>query len=208
MNSLVEAILEGDCGRSVALARSLLADGASREEMVTLGLEEAMSRLDGKCTLERFNLLEVMLAGRAVTDVMKVLFPSGEVPTSHKGTVVLASLEGDVHDLGKNIFKMVLVSKGYRVVDLGRDCKLEKLVDVVEHESPVAVGVSGLVTSIIPRVRQVKGLLRARGLSGVRVVAGGAALRQSTRDKLDVDFVAESAFDGARFVDSAVGEAA
>ncbi|HUL01235.1 MAG TPA: hypothetical protein VLX29_10340 [Nitrospirota bacterium] len=75
-----------------------------------------MAKLDDKCTLEQFNLLEIMPAGRAVTEVMKILQPIGEATMYAKGTVIIAALEEDVHDLGKNILKMILIGKGYRVV--------------------------------------------------------------------------------------------
>jgi methanogenic corrinoid protein MtbC1 len=111
-------------------------------------------------------------------------------------------MEGDVHDLGKNILKMVLIGKGYRAVDCGKDCPLQKLLDAVEKERPLAVGISGLITTIRPLVRQVKDQLVLRGLGRVKVVAGGAALKQSSPAGLNVDFVAETAFDILRFLES------
>jgi methanogenic corrinoid protein MtbC1 len=122
-----------------------------------------------------------------------------------KGTIVIATLEGDVHDLGKNIFRMVLIGNGYRVVDCGKDCPLPKLMDVTEREQPLAIGVSGLITPVIPLVRQVKDQLALRRLDRVLVIAGGAALKQSMADKLNVDFVAESAFDGLHYLEEIAG---
>ena len=114
--------------------------------------------------------------------------------------MVIATLEGDVHDLGKNILKMILTGNGYRVIDCGKDCAIGKLTDAVERERPVAVGLSGLISPVIPLVRQVKPLLATLGFSGVKVMAGGAALKQSSAEKLNVDYVAESAFDGANYL--------
>jgi methanogenic corrinoid protein MtbC1 len=122
-----------------------------------------------------------------------------------KATVVIAALEGDVHDLGKNILKMVLAGSGFRVVDCGKDCPVPKLIEVAEKEQPLAIGISGLITNIIPLVRQVKDLLRLRDLGRVKVMAGGAALKQSSPDKLNVDFVADSAFDGVHYLESLAG---
>ncbi len=161
MHDLITAILEGDCAAAVARARSLCTRGMTPEHIVVDGVEAAMRALDGKCTLEQFNLLEIMLAGRAVTQVMKFLYPAGAALPATKGTVVIATLEGDVHDLGKNILKMVLIGSGYRVVDCGKDCPLQTLLHAVEEEQPAAVGISGLVTPVIPLVQQVKGLLLA-----------------------------------------------
>ena len=115
--------------------------------------------------------------------------------------LVVATLEGDVHDLGKNIVKMVLIGKGYRVVDLGRDCPIDTLVAATAREGARGVLISGLISTIVPQVRRVRTALRAHGLDAVWVVAGGAALKQLAAADLDVDYVAENAFDGARYIE-------
>ena len=197
---LTAAILEGDSAEAVLQARLLADAGANAEQIIVGGIEAAMLQLDTKCTAEDFDLLEIMLSGRAVTEVMKFLYPGGASREGAKGTVVIATPEGDVHDLGKGIFKMILTGNGYRVVDCGIDCPLEKLIDIVDHERPIAVGISGLLTTVIPEVRKIKGLLAGRGLQHIRVLAGGAALKQSSAGSLNVDFVADSAFDGIHYL--------
>ncbi len=200
MDSLIRALLEGDAAESLTQAKRLQASGISITRIVTEGIESAMSRLDAKCTLEQFNLLEIMLVGRAVMEVMKHLCPPGTPVPEAKNTVVVATLEGDVHDLGKNILKMILTGNGYRVVDCGKDCPLQALVDAVERERPIAVGISGLISPIAPLVRKVRPLLKERGMEEVKILAGGAALKQSSPERLNVDFVAESAFDAVNFI--------
>lgn len=199
---LIAAILEGDSTEAVLQARLLAQAGADAEQIIIGGIEAAMLGLDTKCTAEDFDLLEIMLSGRAVTEVMKFLYPAGAPREGAKGTVVIATPEGDVHDLGKGIFKMILSGNGYHVVDCGKDCPLERLIDVVERERPLAVGISGLLTTVMPEVRKIKGLLAGRGLQHVRVLAGGAALKQSSAGALNVDFVADSAFDGIHYLGS------
>lgn len=204
MRSLVDALLDGDQALSTAEARSLLSAGVEVERIVVEGIGTAMEQLDSKCTIDEFNLLEIMLVGRAVMSVMKELFPQGVPEEPTRGTVVVASLEGDVHDLGKNIVKMVLVGKGYRVIDCGKDCPLARLIDVAERQHADAVGISGLITTVISQVKKAKELLEERGLGHIKVLAGGAALKQATAESLKVDFVAETAFDGARYLGSSV----
>lgn len=199
--ALIEALLEGNHVQAVAETRRLRAAGMEPERIVLTGLEPAMGRLDDKCTVESFNLLEIMLAGRAVSAVVNELYPEGLPPLQGKASFVIATLEGDVHDLGKNIVKMVLIGTGYRVVDLGKDCPVESLVNAVRREQARAVLVSGLITPVIPQVRKIRPALLQHGLAGVRVVAGGAALKQASAEELNVDFVAETAFDGARYLD-------
>lgn len=206
MANLIAAVLEGDTEICLSEARNLSKSGFKSEQIVIHGLGEAMSALDTKCTLEEFNLLEIMLAGRAVMAVMKFLYPDGTARPETKGTVVIATLEGDIHDLGKNILRIVLIGKGYRVVDCGKDCPLPRLIETAEKERPLAVGISGLITPVIPQVQQVKEKLAHRGLEEVKVIAGGAALKQSSPGKLNVDFVAESAFDGIRYIENIAGD--
>jgi dimethylamine corrinoid protein len=202
---LVTALLAGDTSAALAQAGQLGADGVSARQIVLGGIEPAMAALDAKCTLEQFNLLEIMLAGRAVTEVMKLLYPAGSAAAPTKGTVLVVALEGDVHDLGKNILKMVLTGSSYRVVDCGKDCPLPRLLDTAEKEQPIAIAISGLITAIIPQVRQVRDLLGLRGLPRIKVLAGGAALKQSAPDRLNVDFVAETAFDALHYLEAIAG---
>jgi dimethylamine corrinoid protein len=205
MDTLVRALLDGDQIRAVAEARRLRDTGVEHERIVTEGIEVAMGQLDTKCTMEQFNLLEIMLAGRAVMGVIKELYPSGAPPLKTKGTVVTESPEGDVHDLGKNVPKVVLTAKAYHVVDCGKDCPLDRLIDAAEREGALAIAVSGLLTSLIPQVQQIRDKMTKRGLGHIKLMAGGAALKQASADSLNVDFVAQTAFDGARYLDQISG---
>jgi len=204
MNSLVQALLDGDQTRSVAETGKLRKEGVGIEQIVVEGVGKAMEQLDGKCTIDQFNLLEIMLVGRAVMGVIKDLFPLGDSRLPFRGTVIVCSLEGDVHDLGKNILKMVLTAKGYKVVDCGKDCPVDKLIEAAGQHGADAICISGLITTVIPRVRSVRELAENRGLGHVKILAGGAALKQAAAKDLKVDFVAETAFDGSRFLESAL----
>ena len=205
LDQLIGALLEGDQARAVAEAARLRNAGIDHERIITEGVETAMERLDTKCTLEQFNLLEIMLVGRAVMGVIKTLYPDSP-PAATRETVVLASLEGDVHDLGKNIVKTIMIAKGYRVVDCGKDCPVEKLIDAAVREGAAIISISGLITSVVPLVRQIIPLARTSGLTNVKVLAGGAALKQASADTLNVDYVADSVFDGIRYLEQPPGE--
>jgi methanogenic corrinoid protein MtbC1 len=208
MEPLVAALVEGNRTSAVSETRRLIGAGVERERIITEGLEVAMKRLESKCTLEQFNLLEIMVAGRAVMEVMNYVYPEDSRPVSTKGTVVIATLEGDVHDLGKNILRMILLADGYRVVDCGKDCSINLLVATAKREEARAVCVSGLITSLIPLVRQVRGALAGAGLPGLPVIAGGAALKMASAESLNVDCVCDSAFDAVNWLDQYVGDQA
>jgi methanogenic corrinoid protein MtbC1 len=201
MDTLVKLLLDGDQAQAVAEARRHVASGVEPREIISRGVEQAMAQLDAKCTVEQFNLLEIMLCGRAAMSVMKEVYPPNTAVGPTKATVVVGSLEGDVHDLGKNIFKMVLTTSGYRVVDCGKDCPVDTLIDAAEQASAVAIGVSGLIVAVVPQVRRLKERATERGLARTKVMAGGAALRQISAESLKVDFVGASAFDGLHYLD-------
>ena len=173
-----------------------------KEQIITDGVESAMSRLDAKCTAEQFNLLEIMLAGRAAMAAIKELYPPEEPPAQTRATIVLGTLEGDVHDLGKNILKGVLIAQRYAVVDCGKDCPPDQLIDAAESAAALAIGVSGLITTVIPQVRRLRDRLRERGLGHIQVLAGGAALKQSSPGSLNVDQVVDTAFDALHYLNS------
>ncbi|WKY47904.1 cobalamin-dependent protein [Eubacteriaceae bacterium ES3] len=197
---LFEVLMDGDSRESMRLASELLAEGISRETIIVEGIEAAMSELDEKCTLEKFNLLEIMLVGRAVTEVMKVLYPEESQIVYSKDTIILVTLEGDVHDLGKGIVKTVLMANGYRVVDCGKNCPVDELLKTVEAEKPLAVGVSGLIFTGIEMVKSLRELLNGRGMDAVGLIAGGAAFKQLDPETLNVDYVAQTAFDATHFL--------
>ncbi len=201
MKLLIEALLDGDQEKAIAVTRKLCNDGVTSERIVTEGIEPAMMQLDTKCTAEEYNLLEIMLAGRAVMGVVKELYPLGNIPPQNKGTVIIASMEGDVHDLGKNIVKMVLTGAGYHIVDCGKNCPLKNVIDNAEKENARAICISGLVTTVIPQVKRIKGELEKRGLGHIKVLAGGAALKQLSSENLNTDFVGDTAFDGTHYLD-------
>jgi len=205
MDTLVKALLDGDQTGALDEVRNLRDVGVERERIITQGVEKAMARLDAKCTVEQFNLLEIMLSGRAVMGVIKELYPPNAPLPRTKATVVVGTLEGDVHDLGKNVLKGVLTASGYRVVDCGKDCPVGQMIDAAEREAALAISVSGLITTVIPQVRTLRSKITAKGLGHIKMMAGGAALKQSSPESLNVDFVGDTAFDGLHYLDQITG---
>jgi len=127
-DALVASLVEGERERSLALAGELIAQGRKPLEIVTHGIEVAMAALDRKCTAEQFNLLEIMLAGRAVMAVIRQMFPETLDLPDPRGTVVVAALEGDIHDIGKSILKVLLSGAHIKVIDCGRDTSVAAVI--------------------------------------------------------------------------------
>jgi 5-methyltetrahydrofolate--homocysteine methyltransferase len=206
LQPLIDALVTGDHKRALTTTQALRDTGVSVEEIVHFGIQPAMEALDYKCTVEQFNLLEIMLAGRAVSGVARELFPDSNSPPDPKATIAVAALEGDIHDIGKHIVKMVLVGNRYRVIDCGKDAPVEAVVEQVRAGKADALCISGLISSALPRVRLVKQALVDAGIGHVLVLAGGAALKQSTAAALKVDYVGQTAFDAVKYLEPIFGE--
>ncbi len=200
MHTLTDAILDGDLSGSIIEVKKLLNEKVKPERIIKEGIVEAMEELDNKCTVENFNLLEIMMAGRVIMAIVNELYPIGIPSSQAKGTIIIGTPEGDIHDLGKNIVKIMLMGKGYRVIDCGKNCPVENLINAAEKETANAIFISGLISTIIPKVREVKSKLLQLNLKNIKIVAGGGALKQMSAKSLNVDYVAESVFDGLNYL--------
>ena len=199
---LIDAILDGDVSRTIIEVKKLCNAEIKPERIITEAFGEVMTELNTKCTIEYFNLLEIMLAGRAIIAVVNYLYPKGIPSSQIKGLIVIGTPEGDIHDLGKNIVKIMLIGSGYRVIDCGKNCPIDNFIDVAEKEEADAIFISCLISTIISQVQKVKSMLTHRNLTNIKVVAGGGALKQSTAKYLNVDFVAETVFDGLNYMNN------
>jgi 5-methyltetrahydrofolate--homocysteine methyltransferase len=206
LQQLSDALVSGDHKRALAITQNLRRRGVEVEEIIRHGIQPAMEALDNKCTVEQFNLLEIMLTGRAVSAVARELFPDSSCPPNAKATIVVAALEGDIHDIGKHILKMVLIGNRYSVIDCGKDVPVTTVAERVKSENADALCISGLITNVIPRVRLVRQALKDAGVAHVPVLAGGAALKQSTAAALNVDYVGQTAFDAVKYLEPLFGE--
>ena len=200
MHPLTDAILDGDVSLAIIKIKKLLNAKVKPERIIKERLKEAIVELDSKCTIEYFNLLEIMMAGRVILAVVTELYPIGIPSSQANGTIIIGTPEGDIHDLGKNIVKIMLMGKGYRVIDCGKNCPIKELIDAAEKETANAIFISGLISTIIPKVREVKSKLLQRNLKNIKVVAGGGALKQLSAKRLNVDYVAETVFDGLNYL--------
>jgi methylmalonyl-CoA mutase cobalamin-binding domain/chain len=149
-----------------------------------------------------------MLAGRAAMDVIDCLYADGTATDDilfnkdqYPGKkIILGTIKGDIHEIGRNIFSMVMRSHGYQILDMGKDVDPADLVTAAIDNQADFIGISSLITTTIPQVREVKRLAMDKGLSAVKIIAGGAALQQSSAEYLNVDHLADTAFDGLHYI--------
>ena len=205
-----QAIIAGENEDAAAIAGTLISRGIKPEEIIINGVTKAMEYLDKKCTVQDFCLLELMLAGRAAMDVIDYLCTEGiinddtlfDTDVYSREKIILGTIKGDIHEIGKNIFSMVMRSYGYQIIDMGKDVDPADLaMSAIDHKADF-IAVSSLITTTIPHVREVKKYAADRGGQTVKIIAGGAALQQSSAKYLNVDYVADTAFDGLHYIRS------
>ncbi|MBU4194189.1 MAG: corrinoid protein [Actinobacteria bacterium] len=152
-------------------------------------------------------LADLVLAGEVMKEGLVVLEPLLKVDSlGKKGTVVLFTVKGDVHDIGKNLVGTMLSTSGFKVVDLGVDVPKEKVVDAVREHSAQAIGMSVLLTSMVDSISDVVSALSAAGLrDGVKIAIGGACTTQQLADKMGVDALGRDAVEAVRIFESLCG---
>ena len=147
-----------------------------------------------------YYLADLVLAGEGMKEGLEVLEPhlkAGE--TGAKGTVVLCTVKGDIHDIGKNLVATMLSSSGFKVVDLGSDVSEAEVVEAVRSNNAQAVGLSVLLTSMVQSIADVVKALESAGLrQQVKIAIGGACTTQELVDKMGVDAMGRDAVEAVR----------
>jgi methylmalonyl-CoA mutase cobalamin-binding domain/chain len=163
---------------------------------------EGMSLVGDRFQTGEYYLSELMLSASIFNAAMDVLEPAllKERPAEAVGTVVLATLKGDIHDLGKNIFASLLTAHGFEVHDLGVDVDPEDLVAKVVEVKPDFVGLSALITTVFEPMKAAADILEKEGLrSSFKLMVGGGVTTSMIQDHLGADFQTTNAMDGVAY---------
>lgn len=177
------------------LCREALAAGVPPEDILNKALIPAMGRIGEKFSRGDAFVPEMLLAARAMSAAMvhmRPFFTSGQV--KRKGIVVIGTVTGDLHDIGKNLVAMMIEGAGFEVVDLGVDIPAARFVSAVRESRPQIVGLSALLTTTMPAMKTTLEALDAAGLrSEVKVMVGGAPVTQRYADSVGADGYGETA---------------
>lgn len=178
LEQMKEAIIDGDPEKATALARAALDQDMSPLEAIENGFSQGMSVLGDRFEKGEVFLPELLLAEEAMNAAVEVLQPKiAELKsqTQIKGKVVLGVIQGDVHDIGKNIIKLFLSVSGYEVIDLGRDVPVRQFIETAEKENADIIAASALMTTTMIYMPELVKQLGERGLRDrFKVMVGGA----------------------------------
>jgi methylmalonyl-CoA mutase cobalamin-binding domain/chain len=177
-------------------------DGAATVEEAVDAIAEGLVVVGGRFQEGEWYLAELVYAGEIAKQVMDMLSPHMAAGSSGaRGTIVVGTVAGDLHDLGKNIFVSYSKSAGFNIVDLGIDVQRDRFVDAVRENEPLALGLSCLLTSTDAEIGKVIEELKAQGLRDqVKVIVGGAALTEEFARKEGADAFAPDAITGLDIV--------
>ena len=145
-----------------------------------------------KGTLFLPQLLQAATAAQAAFEAVKAALAASAAPSAARGRIVIATVKGDIHDIGKNIVRVILENYGYEVTDLGRDVPPERVVEAARKTGAPLVGLSALMTTTVPAMQQTIAALREDGLP-CRVMVGGAVLTPSYAAQIGADYYAKDA---------------
>jgi corrinoid protein of di/trimethylamine methyltransferase len=203
LESLTKLVEAGEAEKSEAMARKLLDEGTDPIRMIET-LTKTMNRLGDLFAKLEIYLPEIMLAGEALTAVVKVLGPylTASGAREVKGKVVLGVVKGDLHEIGKNIAKLILETNGFEVEDLGYDVDSLDFIKAAEAGGAQFIGASSLMTTTMPGQKEIIDLLKEKDLRDkYRVVIGGAPTSQLWADKIGADLYCEHAQSAPELMD-------
>ena len=201
-----EGLEEGRVGQSGVseLTEKALAQGISAGDIIKKGLTAGMDIVGQKFEAKEYYIPDMLASAEAVGAAMEILEPYlAKSGIKSKGKVIIATVKGDLHDIGKNIVSILLRGGGYTVKDLGNDIAPEVIVAAVREEEPQFVGLSALLTSTMMNMKDTIQALTESGLRDkVKVIIGGAPVSEEFAQSIGADGYGADGFDAVRVVES------
>jgi len=193
MQALAEALVRGDRAKVVELTKKALDERLSPAKILNQGLVAGMDVIGKRFKANEIYVPEVLIAARAMKGGMEVLEPKLiEAGVKPVGIVVIGTIKGDLHDIGKNLVAMMLTGGGLKVVDLGIDVAPDKFVEAAKSNKAQLVAMSALLTTTMPQMAEVVKAVKSSGVK-VKTIIGGAPVTQSYADEIGADGYAPDA---------------
>ncbi len=192
---LYDAVLNGDADTARSVTDEALAAGTDPQTLVNDYMIPAMDEVGRRFEANDFFVPELLIAARAMKGALGKIRPlltaSGVKP---KGRVVLGTVKGDLHDIGKNLVAAMLEGGGFEVIDLGVDVSAEKFIEAIRNESADIVAMSALLTTTMPSMKNTIEALNEAGVRGnVKIMIGGAPITREYAEEIGADSYGDSA---------------
>ena len=192
---LADAIIAGDNVKSKEITQKLVDSGVSSSDILNEGLVAGMEVVGRQFKANEMYIPEVLIAARAMHAAMDIIKPMlSESGAKMKGTVIIGTVQGDLHDIGKNLVGMMLEGGGFSVIDVGVDVSAEKYAEEAKKSCAKLIGLSALLTTTMPVMKDVIALLKTDSATAdVKVMVGGAPLTQEYSDSIGANGYAPDA---------------
>ena len=195
LSKLYDAIVSGDTQTAVEVTRTALAGGIVAQELVSNYLIKAMDEVGRRFEAFEYFIPELLISAKAMKAAMELLRPhlikTGAKPT---GKVVIGTVKGDLHDIGKNLVASMLEGGGFEITDLGNDVPAAKIIEAVKANDANIVALSALLTTTRPMMKTTIDALSQAGLrEQVKVMVGGPPVSQTYADEIGADGYSENA---------------
>ena len=198
LNKLAQTVIDGKHIESVELTKQLLDLDYSPKEILDNGLLSGMNVVGQRFRNNIIFVPQVLISARAMKSSLAILEPllaEANVPVI--GTVIMGTVKGDIHDIGKNIVSMMLRGNGFKVTDIGIDASAEKFVDSVKKENAQIVGMSALLTTTMLYMKTVIEKIKTENLH-VKIMIGGAPVSKTFADQIGADAYGKNASEAVR----------
>jgi len=191
--AMAEALIKGDRNTVCSLVQQAVDEGVGAGQILNEGLVAGMDVVGRKFKNNEFYVPEVLIAARAMNAGMEILQPLlAESGAKSAGTVVLGTVKGDLHDIGKNLVGMMLKGGGFTVIDAGIDVPAEKFVALAQENSADLIGLSALLTTTMTQMSAVIEAVKEAGVTA-KTMVGGAPITQEYADEIGADGYAADA---------------
>ncbi len=195
LQKITQTLISGDGTALLGLVEEALEAGVSAGEILQNGLIAGMDIVGERMESGEMFIPEVLMAAQAMGESVEILKPLlAEGESSSAGKVILGTVKGDLHDIGKNLVVMMMESAGFDVIDLGVDVDPEKFVEAIKENDPDIVGISALLTTTMPMMKKSIDSIEESGLrDNLKIIVGGAPVNQAFADEIGADGYAPDA---------------
>ena len=207
LDDLKQRVTDGDAPGTVALTKELMASGVAPETILNDGLIAAMAHVGQLFESGEYFVPEMLVSARAMKGALELLRPAlAAANVQAIGKIVIGTVQGDLHDIGKNLVAMMMEGAGFEVIDLGVNVPPEKFVKTVEEQKPDVLGFSAFLTTTMPMIKvNIEALKKAGLRDKVKIMAGGAPVTAHYAEISGADGYAPDASATARLAKQFVG---
>lgn len=206
MKALSEAIINGDQAAALELTKSAISGNVPAEIILNEGLIAGMNTIGERFKNNEVYIPEVLIAARAMKTAMEVLAPKLiEAGVEPIGKAVVGTVQGDLHDIGKNLVAMMLKGAGFEVIDLGVDVSAQKFLEKAKETKAKIIGMSALLTTTMSSMEKTVKAVKDAGLA-IKTMIGGAPVTQLYADKIGADGYAPDAASAVDLAKSLIGK--